>query len=208
MSNDTIDPNEQDQNLDATEEEPERERVMLRDYVNIPIKKHPKAGIYSNLGNSTREYIQDLTEFLGTLDPQEQQDFQDGKLILDPADTQSFVDEINVGDTIGLRYSMFKVLDKDADVLACEDLFKKTYHRFDLPYIDASLAMNRGNILYRDGKPYGQPEFETKEVIYHVFRDQLKPGQEDKIVTAEQLEAEEEERQRAAEAAVDGDGNT
>lgn len=185
-----------------TEPAPERERVMLRDYIDIPVKKHPKADIYSNNGNTTREYHQEMLEFIETLEPAEFADFQNGNLVLDDADTRSFIGEMEKGDLVGLRYSTYKVLDKTADSITCEDTFKRTYHEFNLPHIDASLGMNRGNILYRDGKPYGQPASVKKEAIYHIFKDQLKPGQEHKIVTKEQLEAEREEKRATEEASA------
>jgi len=148
-------------------------------------KEHPNARKYP--GRPSMEFGTGLRKFMGELTAAERQEFLEGKLVFEEAVSAEFFDNILVGDVVGLgvlcginemgsnTYNepaayKFKILEinrtKDtmrARNITWEDAKRdKEYQgeEVDLAFEDFSsaLGMGFGEILERDGKPYGVSE--------------------------------------------------
>lgn len=137
--------------------------------VQIKNKKHPLAWKYP--GTLHSEYLRDQVTAMGSFDDEEESRiyFSEDEC-LDRQGVDAFINETMVGDQIGVGYMTGEITEKTDDLLTCKD---KSGNVFEVTAkeIDRHLVMDRVDILYRDGKPYGQPEF-TEITVNIVERDE------------------------------------
>lgn len=152
-------------------------------------REHPNARKYP--GYACVELGTALRKFLSDLEPEEFEALQKGELIFEEDETAEFFDSIKVGDVVGVGVLkgfegepaayQFEILsiDVDGDTMRAKDVSideKSTKKYFDpyftpperdLTFEDMSVAfgMGFGEILMRDGKPFGVSEEIEREVV-------------------------------------------
>lgn len=144
-------------------------KKIVEKKVQVKNKKHPLEWKYPGVLHS--EYLRDQVTAMGTFDDEEESRiyFSEDEC-LDKHGVDAFMTETLVGDKIGVGYMTGEITEKSDDCLFCKD---KTGNVFEVTAkeIDRHLVMDRVDILYRDGKPYGQPEF-TEITLNIVERDE------------------------------------
>jgi len=141
-------------------------------------KEHPNAKKYP--GRPSMEFGSALQTFMSDLDAGERALFQKGELIFEEEISAKFFDSILVGDVVGLgvlrgfegqpcAYKM-KILsiDRDADTMQMrnvtwEDEEKRPEYKGEeamatFEELSCALGLGFGEILMRDGKPFGVSE--------------------------------------------------
>lgn len=147
-------------------------------------KEHPNDRKYP--GRPSMEFGTAVTKFLSDLDKQEFEDFSKGELVFEEEVSAEFFDSILVGDVVGLgvlkgfdespcayKWKILEV-DTEADTIRArnctwEDEKKHPDYKGDEAVItfeefSCGMGMGFGEILERDGKPFGVSE-EIEQVI-------------------------------------------
>lgn len=148
-------------------------------------KEHPNAKKYP--GRASMEFGSALQTFLSDLDASERGLFQKGELVFEEEIAAEFFDGILVGDVVGLgvlrgfdeqpcAYKM-KILsiDRDADTMhmrnvTWEDEKRRPDYKGDeatatFEEFSCALGLGFGEILMRDGKPFGVSEKIEQTII-------------------------------------------
>jgi hypothetical protein len=147
-------------------------------------KEHPNARKYP--GRPSMEFGTGLTKFLGDLDAAEREQFQAGTLVFEEEVAAEFFDSILAGDVIGVGLLnglenvpctyKFKVLNvnSEADTMSVRNVTwedKKRRPEFEgetteltFENLSCAVGMGFGEILERDGKPFGVSE-DLEQVI-------------------------------------------
>lgn len=176
------------------------EVVRIRETVAIKHKHHPNLGNYVRCTTNI-EYNEKYTKKLEELTEDETTLMSRGQLVQDEEATKAFVDEVQDADQVGIGYEMFMVIEKleedpDRPELLVRQRVTGDERVLSFSDIDFERSLGCAEILYRgeeNGKPaiYGE-QHRNREVIFHVKRKDLKPGQEEKIWYPEPEEADEE----------------
>lgn len=163
--------------------------VEVKEKFTVTSKRtdHPNAKKYP--GRPSMEFGTALRKFLGDLTPEERELFRTGELVFEEEYSAEFFDSILPGDVVGLGVLKglnnepcaykFKIItiNKDADTMMARnctwedekrnpgyvgEVCQLTFEEFS-----CGLGMGFGEILERDGKPYGvSEEIEQTVVIY------------------------------------------
>lgn len=150
-------------------------------------KEHPNARKYP--GRPSMEFGTGLRKFLGDLTSEEMKQFQEGSLVFEEEASAEFFDSVLPGDVVGLGLLrgldgqpcayQWKILavDRDADTMQARNCtwedekkhpgYKGDERELTFEEFSCGLGMGFGEILERDGKPFGvSEEIEQKVVIY------------------------------------------
>lgn len=170
--------------------------VEIKDTFTVKAKRkeHPNAVKYP--GRPAMEFgTTALRKFLDDLNDDQREDLLDGKLVVEEEASAEFFDSILEGDTVGLGlfYGLgpkkepaaykFKILsiDRERDVMKARNVTWEHPKRpeyqgeeVELAFEDFSvgLGMGFGEILERDGKPFGVSE--EIEYTVNVYEDKSK----------------------------------
>lgn len=147
-------------------------------------KEHPNARKYP--GRASMEFGTVLTKFLSDLEPEEREQFRDGELCFEPEVTAGFFDGIIEGDVVGVGLLrgfdgspaayQFKILsiDRQADTMQARNVtwedekkrpgYKGGERELTFEELSCAFGMGMGEILERDGKPFGVSE-EIEQVV-------------------------------------------
>jgi len=150
--------------------------------VKIKIKKHPFEWKYP--GDIHADFMRDQVSAFGIMSEEEYDGYFNPDVLLDEEEVDFFLSEVAVGDKIGVGYKTFLVLEKRDNGLLCENKsIKKSgdeedSYFLDKKEIDKAIPLDRADILYRDNKPYGQPEYEeiTLKVVESKDTDDTSQG--------------------------------
>lgn len=171
--------------------EAETMTVEVKDKFNVKVKRkeHPSARKYP--GGPSMEFGTALRKFLSDLEPAEFEELQNGELIFEEHVTAEFFDSIRVGDTIGIGVLegfegeptayQFEVLSINVndDIMCVKDVsideksakkyidpnFKAPERELTFEEISVAFGMGFGEILMRDGRPYGVSEEIEREIV-------------------------------------------
>ncbi len=154
--------------------------VEVKDQFTVKSKRkeHPNARKYP--GRPSMEFGTAVRKFLTDLDAEERKLFQKGELVFEEEATAELFDSVLVGDVVGLGILrglddqpcayQWKILsiDRDADTMQIrnctwEDAKRNPDFRGELAEttfedFSTALGMGFGEILERDGKPFGVSE--------------------------------------------------
>lgn len=157
-------------------------------------KDHPNERMY--LGRATMETQGALNQALECLSSEEFDKLALGTLIYDEESTAELFDSIQVGDVIGLcgleprvgwTSHQWEVLsiEKDLDMLKCKQRHPPHKEKI-ITFEDVSigLLLGRGEILLRDGKPYGLSEDEQSYNVSIVDLSKEKDEKDSQETTA------------------------
>ena len=173
--------------MSAEKPKPQRgdpdEIVMIRDKVTIKNKKHPNDEKYAYF-RTTYEYNKAFNEKTLELSDDELAQLASGNLVQNAQATQELYDSMEIDDLVGIGYEKFFVREKDGQSVTVEQCVSHDEKTFSFGELDFERELGYAEVLYRkeDGeyKIVGEREVQ-KDVIYHLYRKDLKPGQEDKI---------------------------
>ena len=176
------------------------EVVMIRDKIEIKHKQHPNLGKYARCITNI-EYHERYLKKLDELTDEQSAAFSRSALVQNEEKTREFLTEVEPADIIGLGYELFTVIEKNEDDPDFPELVVRQRvtgedRALSFAEVDFEVSLEAAEILYRgeeNGKPkiHGE-QFRTRDVIFHVKRKDLKPGQEEKIWYPEPEEAGEE----------------
>jgi hypothetical protein len=153
--------------------------VEIKEKFTIKVKRtdHPNAGKYP--GRPSQEFGFAYTNFLGSLDSEDVNDCLNGTLVYEEELSAQFFDSIVEGDIVGVGLPLglegkpaaykFKILsvDKEADTMQARNVtWESEKHpeyvgeetALTFENLSCALGIGFGEILMRDGKPFGVSE--------------------------------------------------
>jgi hypothetical protein len=135
------------------------------DKITTKIKrdKHPNQWKYP--GRSGNEHKMAMMKFMRGLSKEQMSLLSKNSLILNPENTNKFLEEIKVGDLVGVKDTIFKVLSKDETGFKGEPNNSEEMVDVSLGSIDYGLATEFAEILWRDDSVYGDPEEEITILV-------------------------------------------
>lgn len=142
----------------------------------VPVETHSKEHLFQ--GRSGLEYNMANIRRISTLTDEQVDADAEGTLVLDPAASAAFVDSLLPGDIVGFKFDTYRVVSKENGLLLMpvqkvrvkdkvgqfEDIGTEvvpTEHE-----IDKFLSMGFFQILWRDGKPYGEESTKNINLIF------------------------------------------
>ena len=126
--------------------------------VKVKRASHPNEGKYQ--GRMTYDHNFALITMSQNMTPEQMERFGEPNGIVDLERLNKFLNEVQVGDIIGVDTELYSVEGKTTDGLLCKnDLFLKNKE------IDTALGMGFCEILYRDKKPYGVSETVNVKIL-------------------------------------------
>ena len=161
--------------------------IEERDEVITTERKHnPADKRYSGHG-STADGLQAMIKAMASLPPGKDTDFTKPNFFFDKERTLDFMETLQVGDVLGVRADMFKILAKKKNKLEVVRR-KRSYGTYDFPKdkedinamqeelpakeIDMAFAMASCEILYRNDTPYGMESELSYRVKVKVYADE------------------------------------
>lgn len=131
--------------------------------IKIKVKRHPLQWKYEDSIHT--EYTRDQMNVFTTLTEEELATYLNQDELLAEDSVNSFMDEVQDGDVIGVGYKMYKIISRNEDGYDCtRPLARDEATTLTRKEIDTAIAMDRVDILYRSDKPYGQPEYVEETV--------------------------------------------
>lgn len=134
-------------------------------YQTIKRSKHPNAPKY--FGFQAFEYTNALMEIAMAMDKEERAIYADPNGILDKESFDKFIEEVKVGDVIGVSFNTHLVKEKTKDGFKTECVTDKKRDFVGNKEIDMALLVDCCEILYRDREPYNcKKDIKVKIVDY------------------------------------------
>ena len=132
--------------------------------VKIKVKEHPRSMFYCD--KQTSEYTMSSLKYLSSLTKNEGKLLQEGKLVKNKDNVKKFINEVQIDDIIGYKFSHYKVVSKDLkNGLVVTKLKSTIQDSISISDIDFGQHLDRCEILYRNDKPYGIDEFKEVNLI-------------------------------------------
>lgn len=155
-----------------------REEIITADR-----KYHPNDYKFNGMQQSSQDLLMAQLKMFEKLTPDQEIEFEAGTLIYDEERTRDFMDAMLVGDIVGVRNTMYRIVSVNDDgFVGCPrgyNKYDRKYH-FDTPEetvsiydLDAALTMGFGEILYRNDKPFGLDDEMTYKVVVKVYADSV-----------------------------------
>jgi len=194
--------------------------VEIKDTFTTKVKRkeHPNAPKYP--GRPSLEFGSAIRDFLGELSYSEQDKLSEGTLIVEEKDSSEFYDSIEVGDIVGLGLwrglnergenahnepaaYKFEITSIDGDMMQARNVTVEMHmtkrdpnyrgDTRDLAFEDLSCALGTGygEILERDGKPFGVSE--DIEYTIKIVGPAEEEGEAEEEATPEALAADNDE---------------
>ena len=179
--------------------------------IKIRRKKHPQEPKYP--GRPNLEMSTAFSQFLFLLTPEQGAELGNDSLILDLEGTAEEAQEIRVGDKLGiaLRFdngyvpTVLEVQSTDPgaqiseSIYSCVDRYTKSEVDFTFQELSIARAMGYYDVLFRDGKLYGVPEFEELNVKFAVGDKVFDPSNPDDLAAFDEAVNKEKEQQAQSE---------
>lgn len=126
--------------------------------------KHPNEWKYP--GRSGNEHKMALMKYMKTLTKEEFKLLSQNELVRDPDKTENFLNEIQVGDLVGIKDTLYVVDSKNPEGFTGTIRNTEQTKNVTKPTIDFGLATEFAEILWRGDAPYGiDPEEEIKIAV-------------------------------------------
>lgn len=143
--------------------------------IKIKVKKHPNESKYP--GRACRDMMFALLDFVAKLTPEQKSAFEDETLEMDPAETLAAIQTVLPKDQIGLTVQYengwiptvmtVESIDLENKLISGTDVYAKEETVVSFAEASVSKAMGYFEILYRDDKPFGQPDEKELKVRIH-----------------------------------------
>lgn len=150
--------------------------------VKTKTKYHPNDDRRYRGKVSSQEYLRSLTLFLNELTPEQNVLFGRNELLYDQERTCNWIENLQIGDVIGLAHSKYILnsIDPETYTLTCQkyNLNTKTGEsvlgdtvEISIYDVDNNLSLGFGEILYRNNVPFGVDEDMTYRIVLTIYSD-------------------------------------